>query len=128
VISLQMENQATWSVDDNTNRNTKAFCCLNTTAIDLAKIARLVLNNGKFNGKQIVSEQWISKIRTPNKDNDCYQYQWYSDDCTEDFMAIGILGQTIFVSPSEDLIIIRLGKSWTSTDVFISKIRDVLKN
>lgn len=126
-IPLQMENQATWSVDDNTNRNTKAFCCLNTTAIDLAKIARLVLNNGKFNGKQIVSEQWISKIRTPNKDNDCYQYQWYSDDCTDDFMAIGILGQTIFVSPSEDLIIIRLGKSWTSTDVFISKIRDVLQ-
>lgn len=126
-IPLQMENPATWSVDDNTNRNTKAFCCLNTTAIDLAKIARLVLNKGKFNGKQIVSEQWISKIRTPNTDNDCYQYQWYSSDCSEDFMAIGILGQHIFVGPSDNVIIIRLGKSWTETDLIIERIRQVLQ-
>ena len=126
-IPLQMENPATWSVDDNTNRNTKAFCCLNTTAIDLAKIARLVLNNGKFNGKQIVSEQWISQIRTPDTNNDCYQYQWYSIDCSDNFMAIGILGQEIFVNPKEDLIIIRLGKTWTNTDVFINRIQEVLK-
>ena len=126
-IPLEMENPATWSVDDNKNRNAKAFCCLNTTAIDLAKIARLVLNNGRFKGKQIVSEQWISKIRTPNKDNDCYQYQWYSANCSDKFMAIGILGQNIYVDPSQDLIIIRLGKSWTSVGVYLGRITEVVR-
>lgn len=112
-IPLQMENPATWSIDDTKRRNTKAFCCLNTTAIDLAKIARLYLNKGVFNGKQIVSQEWVENSITANKENDCYQYQWYSDGCTEDFLAIGILGQIIFVDPKEHIIIIRLGKSET---------------
>lgn len=111
-IPLQMENPATWSLDDTKRRNTKAFCCLNTTAIDLAKIARLYLNKGVFNGKQIVSKQWIEKSIIANKNNDCYQYQWYSNDCGTDFYALGILGQIIFVSPKDNIIIIRLGKSY----------------
>lgn len=123
-IPLQMENPATWSLDDKTRRNTKAFCCLNTTAIDLAKIGRLFLNKGKFNGKQIVSEQWIEKCIIGNKDNDCYQYQWYSYDCTDDFYALGILGQIMFVSPKDNVIIIRLGKS--GGDMFLDSVKDAL--
>ncbi|MEP0265983.1 serine hydrolase [Dokdonia sp.] len=126
-IPLEMENPATWSYDDEKNKNTKAFCCLNTTAIDLAKIARLMIHKGEYNGKQIVSKQWVEKLTTPNKENDCYQYQWYSKDCAEDFYALGILGQQVYISPSEDLIIVRLGKSWTSNNVFISRIKEVLQ-
>lgn len=125
-IPLDMENQATWSYDDEKRKNTKAFCCLNTTAIDLAKIARLVLNHGMYNGKQIVSKAWIEKCTTPKKDNNCYQYQWYSKNCSEDFYALGILGQQVYVSPDENLIIVRLGKSWTSNSVFISRIKEVI--
>ena len=126
-IPLEMENPATWSYDDETNKNTKAFCCLNTTVIDLAKIARLMIHKGKYKGKQIVPKEWVEKLTTPNPENDCYQYQWYSNNCSEDFYALGILGQHIYVSPSDDLIIVRLGKSWTSTDVFFPRIKEVLK-
>lgn len=122
---LQMENNATWSIDDKTCKNTKAFCCLNTTAIDLAKLARLVMHKGKFKGKQIVSEKWIDKLTKGNKDNDCYQYQWYSYNCSEDYYALGILGQIVYIVPSEDLIIIRLGKS--DGEMFLSKIKQVVK-
>ncbi len=122
---LQMENPATWSVDDNKRRNTKAFCCLNTTAIDLAKIARLYLNKGMFNGKQIVSKQWIEKSIIGNANNDCYQYQWYSNGCGEDFYALGILGQIIFVSPKENIIIVRLGKS--SSNFYLGTVVNALK-
>lgn len=126
-IPLEMENPATWSYDDEKNKNTKAFCCLNTTAIDLAKIARLMIHKGEYKGKQIVPRAWVEKLVTPNKENDCYQYQWYSKDCSEDFYALGILGQQVYVSPSEDLIIVRLGKSWTSNSVFISRVKEVLQ-
>lgn len=123
-IPLQMENHATWSIDDTTRKNTKAFCCLNTTAIDLAKIGRLVMNKGKFNGKQIVSGKWIDKLTLPNKENECYQYQWYSYECSKDYYALGILGQIMYIVPDKQLIIIRLGKS--SGDMFLSKIKDVV--
>lgn len=36
----------------------------------------------------------------------------------EAFNAIGFMNQTIFVYPSKDLLIIRLGKAWTHTDTF----------
>ncbi|MBO6494544.1 MAG: serine hydrolase [Roseivirga sp.] len=77
---MGMEFDASWSVDDKKNQSTKAFCCLNTTARDLAKIGSLYLKNGNWNGKQIVSEKWVSSTVTPNLDNDCYQYQWYNTE------------------------------------------------
>ncbi len=56
---LQMVNKGSWSLDDKRHRSAKAYCGLNLSAIDLAKIGRLYLNKGKFKGKQIVSEDWI---------------------------------------------------------------------
>ncbi len=77
---LGMENRATWSVDDKRHRSAKAYCGLNATAIDLAKIGRLYLNNGQWNGQQIVSDGWIQNSATPNVENDGYRYQWWSID------------------------------------------------
>ncbi|MEM8525288.1 MAG: serine hydrolase [Bacteroidota bacterium] len=75
---LGMQHRATWSYDDQKHQSSKTFCCFNTTAIDLAKIARLYLNNGEWNGKQILSKEWVDAARTPNVENDSYQNQWYS--------------------------------------------------
>ncbi len=77
-IPMGMEFPASWSIDDKKNRSTKGYCCLNTTARDLAKIARLYLNDGNWNGQQIISKDWVLRSKTPNAANDCYQYQWYS--------------------------------------------------
>ena len=46
--------------------------------IDMAKIGYLVLNDGKWNGRQIVSEQWISQSTAPSL-NPRYGYQWWLD-------------------------------------------------
>jgi len=75
---LGMENTASWSLDDKKNQSAKAYSGLNMTAIDLAKIGRLYLQNGEFWNKQIVSESWIENTLTPNLSNDGYQNQWYS--------------------------------------------------
>ncbi|MCI5082399.1 MAG: beta-lactamase family protein [Saprospiraceae bacterium] len=171
---MGMENRATWSVDDKRNRTTKAYCCLNTTAIDLAKIARLYLNKGMWNGQRIVSEAWIDASTTPKLDNDSYQNQWYSvsgiarKDGEEliysdsisavqaaeelgypafyvdekeassgqwhihygsnDFYALGILGQHIFIDPDYDLIIVRLGEKYDDSYFrMYNVIRKVIK-
>jgi CubicO group peptidase (beta-lactamase class C family) len=45
-----------------------------------------------------------------------YQYQWWLPTPNEDFMAEGILGQFVYVNPTKDLIIVRLGKKEGKAD------------
>ena len=97
----------------------KTFCCINARARDYAKIGRLYLNKGKWNGKQIVSEDWVTqstKIDTTNGTVGYYQYQWWLPTQTGDFMAQGILGQYIYVHPEKNLVIVRLGKNEGKAD------------
>jgi len=108
---LGMEYNGSWSLDKKKNGLEKTYCCLNASAIDFAKIGRLYLNKGNWNGQQIISEQWVNestKIDTSNGSIDYYQYNWYVS--RESFEAVGLLGQMLYVNPSKELIIVRLGK------------------
>jgi CubicO group peptidase (beta-lactamase class C family) len=116
---LEMEFDASWSLDRKKDGLEKTFCCVNARARDYAKIGRLYLNKGKWNGKQIVSEDWVkqsTKIDTSNGSAWYYQYQWWLPTKTGDFMAQGILGQYIYVHPEKNLIIVRLGKKEGKAD------------
>jgi len=45
---------------------------------DMARFGYLMLRNGKWNDRQIVSEKWIAMARTPGTDNKEYGYaNWY---------------------------------------------------
>lgn len=118
-IPLEMEYDATWSLDRKKNGLEKTFCCINARARDFAKIGRLYLNKGKWNGEQIVSESWVAqstKIDTSDGSAWYYQYQWWLPTRTGDFMAQGILGQYIYVNPNSNVIIVRLGKNHGDAD------------
>lgn len=111
---LEMEYGASWSIDRKKNGLEKTFCCLNARARDFAKIGRLYMNKGIWNGKQIVSQKWVeesTKLDTSEGSANFYQYQWWLPTPNEDFMAEGILGQFVYVNPAKDLIIVRLGKN-----------------
>lgn len=160
---LGMEYNASWSLDDKRHRLAKAAVGFSTNAIDLAKIGRLYLNKGNWNGKQIVDSAWIQKSVTPQVNNNGYQNCWYSlgqniltadgkyqfidslsvvnrakelnipeDEYmvthvtgknktasfnhweaaifTNNFFAMGILGQILYINPDKNIIMIRLGK------------------
>lgn len=112
---LGMEYNASWSIDQKKNGMEKIFCCINARARDFAKIGRLYLNNGNWNGKQIVSANWVkesTKTDTTNGGAWFYKYQWWLPSENGDFMAEGILGQFIYVNPLKNLIIVRLGKKY----------------
>lgn len=116
---LEMEYDASWSVDRKKNGLEKTFCCLNARARDFAKIGRLYKNKGNWNGKQIVSQKWVeesTKLDTSEGSANYYQYQWWLPTPNEDFMAEGILGQFVYVNPKKDLIIVRLGKNEGKAD------------
>ncbi|MEO6302219.1 MAG: serine hydrolase [Bacteroidia bacterium] len=111
---LGMEFDASWSLDQKKNGLEKTFCCINARAKDYAKIGRLYLNKGNWNGKQIVSESWVKESTSLDKTDGSpgyYQYQWWIPSKNGDFMAEGILGQFIYVNPAKNLVVVRLGKS-----------------
>lgn len=111
---IGMEYDASWSIDKKKNGSEKTFCCINARARDFAKIGRLYLKKGNWNGKQIVSENWVkesTKQDTINGSKWYYQYQWWLPTKKGDFMADGFLGQFIYVNPSKNIIIVRLGKN-----------------
>lgn len=110
---LDMQYDASWSIDRKKDGLEKTFCCLNARAIDYAKIGRLMLNKGEYNGQQLVSEEWIdqsTKVDTSNGSASYYQYQWWLPSTEGDFVAQGILGQYIYVNPEKNIVMIRLGK------------------
>lgn len=80
---------------------------------DFAKFGRLYLNKGNWDGNQLISKDWVAnstKIDTTSGSVAYYQYQWWIPSKKGDFMAIGILGQYVYVNPAKNLIIVRLGK------------------
>ena len=110
---LGMEYPASWSVDSRKHQTVKAFCCINARARDFARFGRLYLNNGNWNGKQIVPEVWVKQsMHIVNDSHDSqgypYSYQWRVTK-NGDFFAKGILGQYIFVDPQKKVIIVRMG-------------------
>jgi CubicO group peptidase (beta-lactamase class C family) len=107
------EYDAGWSIDSRKHEAAKAFCCFNACAIDYAKMGRLYLKNGNWNGKQIVSEKWVKESLSVavDKNGGMYSYQWWHTR-PSDFFAQGHLGQYVYVLPAKNIIIVRLGKKY----------------
>jgi len=106
---------------------------LKMTPRDMVKIGVTFLNNGIWNGKQIIPEQWVEKSATPfagNKGIDVpgsdkkdvgYSYTWwtktfsYSGKRIDMFYAGGWGGQDIMVFPELNAVVVFTGGTYTST-------------
>lgn len=53
------EFDASWSLDSTAHGQARAFCCLNATARDFARLGLVFLNGGHYNGQQIVPAAWV---------------------------------------------------------------------
>jgi CubicO group peptidase (beta-lactamase class C family) len=78
---------------------------------DAAKIGYLWLNQGQWEGKQIVSSDWLNEMIKPRSEagDDQYGYgTWVGRDAPpkDYFYAVGRLGQYIRVYPSYNLIVV----------------------
>ena len=113
---IGMESPGYISYDSKKHHTPHAFGGLALTIYDLAKIGRLYLNSGEWNGKRIVSESWIQQSTTYSDENEGYHFCWYNTSSVgadkpehPGFYALGIRGQVLFVNPYKNLIMVRLG-------------------
>ena len=80
----------------------------------MLKIGQLVLNGGKWKGKQIVSKKWIEESTTfkikSNQTFD-YGYLWWIGESKNKpglkaIFAMGLGGQHIIIVPKEKLVVV----------------------
>lgn len=82
---------------------------LNLTARDMAKLGYLYLHGGVWEGKQVVSKSWIETATTKHLETGGrlgYGYQWWTYPTHNAYAALGRGGQTIFVIPDLDVIVV----------------------
>ena len=93
----------------------------------MVKIGVTFLNDGIWNGEQIVSGEWVEKSATPYADNKGidipgtdkrnvgYSYSWWTKEYPESdmFSAGGWGGQNIFVFPDLNAVVVTTGGTYT---------------
>ena len=128
--------QSTWETDD--AGNTMTFSGIVSTCLDLARFGLLMLHDGKWNGKQIVSSDFVEEATggASSELNAAYGLLWWVNDegpvlgaatalgggndqpaasqlapraPDDTFWAIGAGRQMIAVIPSEDIVAVRMG-------------------
>ena len=109
---MDMQYDATWSIDSKKHDTEKAFCCLNARTIDIAKFGKLMLQKGKWKGEQLVSESYLNEIFTQRSPYKGYSLQWwFYNNSDEAYFAQGHLGQYLYINPAKNMVIVRFGKS-----------------
>ncbi len=118
-LPLGASHDAYWAKDKSLNGRNKAFCCFYATPRDFAKLGLLVLNKGYYNGKQIVSKEYINTVTSPaywvthrKRSVDFYALHFWLVDYKKHKIPYfcGMLGQYIFVIPEENAVVVRFGE------------------
>ena len=96
-------------VNDKTGINTAGWG-LTLSPMDMAKIGQLYLDDGIYNGKQIVSTKWIKESTKEHsrwkKLNLPYGYLWWIDNEKEHtFAAMGDGGNVIYVNKDKNIVV-----------------------
>jgi CubicO group peptidase (beta-lactamase class C family) len=78
---LGAEYEANWNVDSKKHQQEIAFAGLNATARDFAKLGQLYLNNGTWQGKQVLSSSWVTTVNNADSMEKAngYKNQWWSE-------------------------------------------------
>lgn len=116
-------------------QNPKTFCCLFATPDDWGKVGQLFVNRGRVNNQQILPAAWLDKMVQPSPINPKYGYQIWLEAETfppskikqqapQSFLAqdtVSLNGtslQRVYIIPSQELVIVRIGeysKDWDDT-------------
>ena len=126
---LGIESASWWSYP---NGRLETASSLSISPRDMLKIGALYLNNGNWNGEQIISWEWVEKSSTVYKNNvginlpiedsglNGYGYTWwiselnYHGEPLKMYRANGWGGQTIMVLPELEMVVVFTSGNWAS--------------
>jgi CubicO group peptidase (beta-lactamase class C family) len=100
--------------------NSRGWGDLKLKSRDMARIGYLFLKKGRWDGRQVVSRDWVEKAtarQTAGGGTDGYGYQWWRQKDPARFEAVGRAGQRIVVVPGIDLIMVCTGGGFDPGEV-----------
>jgi CubicO group peptidase (beta-lactamase class C family) len=84
---------------------------LNLTTRDYARFGQMFLQNGAYDGQQIVPSDWVAASTTPSAPTASgklgYGYQWWIPQGASagEFMGRGIYGQYLYINQGKGMVI-----------------------
>ena len=114
------KHPALWNTDTE-GGDEKAFCCINSNARDFARLGKLYMHNGNWNGIQILDSSYVKDATSVadlldengNKNvNYGYQFWLAERQGLSIFYARGLLGQYVICIPEKNMIVVRLGRNF----------------
>lgn len=109
---------------------------LNMRTRDFARFGSVYLNQGYWNGQQIVPADWVTASVTPDAPhlmpgerdtsdfNLGYGYQWWiPENADQEFMAIGIYDQFIYINQKLGVVIVKNSANTHFTDDHFESMR-----
>ena len=114
------KHPALWNTDAKRG-DEKAFCCINSNARDFARLGKLYLNQGNWNGTQLLDSNYVKEVTSvanlldeDGNKNVNYGYQfWIANRKGLDvYYTRGLWGQYVICIPEKDMIVVRLGGNY----------------
>jgi CubicO group peptidase (beta-lactamase class C family) len=129
---LGAEADATWNLDSERSGFEKLESGLNARPVDYARFGLLFLHNGEWNGRRIVSKDWVRAATGADPATDSayyhgYRYFWWIDvERPGRFYALGKYGQYVYVAPDADAVVVRFGRDWGLGSItWLATFRDI---
>jgi len=114
------KHPALWNTDVE-GGDEKGFCCINSNARDFARLGKLYMHQGNWNGTQLLDSNYVKDATSAanlldekgNK-NTNYGYQFWLAERhgLSIYYARGLFGQYVICIPEKDMIIVRLGRKF----------------
>ncbi|MGG5794217.1 serine hydrolase domain-containing protein [Bacillus cereus] len=115
---IGMEENAYYVTDE--TKVEQASAGLNATARDMARFGQLLLNNGQYNGKQIVPSSITESVKNVQEGelaigrgaSISYHNQWWIPHNEQGaFEVLGSYGQTLYIDPKANMVIVHFSSN-----------------
>lgn len=137
------EYSASWSMDSDSSGFEKMESGINFRAIDFIKIGSMVLHAGFWNETQIISKAWLDNsafcefpLNAAEYENSFlagknigYKYMWYCTPSAQsdyDIIAWGKSDQILYISPANNVVILRTGKTDGGVADWVETIKEII--
>ncbi|MBX3609154.1 MAG: serine hydrolase [Hydrogenophaga sp.] len=112
---LGAEAPAAW--DEDAKGDAMGFCCVVARLRDWARLGLMLAHDGRWNGRQVVSRQWLTSATTASAVNASYGYQiWLSGGASPYYALRGVLGQFVLIDPVARLVLVQTAVNMRPVD------------
>jgi len=112
-MPLGMGSEALYTMDRPAEQGgmERTYCCIFATATDFARIGQLLLQDGQWQGQQLLNKSFIERIRKPDLQAFYGHSLWMDWQYKTPFYLLqGHEGQYVIVVPSLDMVVVRTGQ------------------